>query len=81
MIVGLCTCPQGIDGSHQAAVAIQASVNSIPTLAPKIRQIYAQIALGGKADKNPAFYAGLLNNTMEVDTFNPDFTSPPRDLI
>ena len=57
MIVGVCTCPQGIDGSpcsHQAAVAIhydKASINYIPTLAPAICQIYAQIALGEKADK------------------------------
>ena len=58
MTVGVCTCPQGIDGSpcsHQAAVAIhynKASINCIPTLAPAIRQIYAQIALGEKAEKS-----------------------------
>jgi len=61
MTVGVCTCPQGIDGSpcsHQAAVAIhydKASINCIPTLAPPIRQIYATIALGEKADKIKLF--------------------------
>ena len=64
MTVGVCTCPQGLDGSpcsHQAAVSIyhdKASINSIPTLAPQIRQIYAQIALGDKANKTLSFYAG-----------------------
>lgn len=91
MTVGVCTCPQGIDGSpcsHQAAVSIhydKASINCIPTLAPIIRQIYAQIALGEKAEKNLAFYASLHDKTsttnMEVDMFNPDFTSPSMDLI
>ena len=91
MIVGVCTCPQGINGSpcsHQAAVAIhydKASINCIPTLAPAIRQIYAQITLGEKADKNPAFYASLHDKTpttsMEVDVFHPDFTTRSMDLI
>ena len=64
-IVGVCTCPQGIDGSpcsHQAAVVIhyeKASINCIPTLIPAIRQIYARIALGDKTEKNLGFYAGL----------------------
>ena len=91
MTVGVCTCPQGIDGSpcsHQAAVAIhydKASINCIPTLAPAIRLIYAQIALGEKAEKNPAFYASLHDKTtttsMEVDMFDPDFSLPSMDLI
>ena len=92
MTVGVCTCPQGIDGSpcsHQAAVAIhydKASINCIPTLAPAIRQIYAQIALGGNAEKNPVFYASLhdkspTTSSMDVDIFYPDFTSPSMDLI
>ena len=47
MIVGVCTCPPGIDGSpcsHQAAVSIhygRAFINCIPTISPKVRQIYA----------------------------------------
>lgn len=88
MIVGVCTCPQGIDGSpcsHQAAVSVhydKASINCIPTLTPAIRQIYA---LGEKVDKNPAFYAGLHDKTpttsMEVDVFYRDFSTPSMDLI
>ena len=91
MSVGVCTCPQGMDGSpcsHQAAVAInydKASINCIPTLAPNVRQIYATIALGVKADKNPAFYASLhdkaMTNNMEVDMFNPNYNSQSMHLL
>ena len=85
----VCTCPQGLDSlpcSHQAAVSIRhdkALINSIPTLALKICQMYAQIALGDKAYKS--LYAGLhdteVNTSMKVDMFNPNFTSPTVDLI
>ena len=91
MAVGVCTCPQGIDGSpcsHQAAVAVHystASINCIPTLAPCVRQIYAQIALGEEAEQNISFYASLhdkeLITSTESDKFYPDFTSPSMDVI
>ena len=49
---------------------------SIPTLASKVRQIYAQIALGEKADKNPEknLHDREVSSAMEVDIFNPGFT-------
>ena len=81
MTVGVCTCPQGIDGSpcsHQAAVAIhydKASINCIPTLAPAIRLIYAQIAMGEKAEKNPAFYASLHDKTLVNGSYTYAWTS------
>ena len=91
MTVGVCTCPQGIDGSpcsHQAAVAIhydKASINCIPTLAPPICQIYATIVLGEKADKNQAFYASLHEKTpasnVEVDMFDPNYSSQSMHLL
>ena len=63
----------------------KASINCIPTLAPAIRLIYDQIALGEKAEKNPAFYASLHDKTtttsMEVDLLYPDFSLPSMDLI
>ena len=90
MTVGVCTCPQGIDGSpcsHQAAISIHygtASINCIPTIAPSIRQIYAQIALGVKATTNLSFYVGLhdVNSSpSSVEMFHADFTSPSFDRI
>ena len=91
MTVGVCTCPQGIDGSpcsHQAAVSIHygtASINCIPTIAPNVRQIYAQIALGEKATSSISFYAnlhgGVLTSAKSTDMFHADFTSPSFDLI
>ena len=90
MIVGVCTCPQGIDGSpcsHQAAVSIhygRASINCIPTISPKVRQIYAQIALGDKASTNISFYGSLhsnVSNCEDTDMFHADFNSPSFDLI
>ena len=63
----------------------KASINCIPTVAPAIWQIYAKLALGEKADKNPAFYASLHDNppttSMEVDVFYPNFTTSSIDLI
>ena len=93
MTVGVCTCPQGIDGSpcsHQAAVSIhydRASINCISTLAPSIRQIYAQITLRDKADTNLTFYASLHDSSgtsgsvHKAEIFCPDFTSSSFDLI
>ena len=90
MIVGVCTCPQGIDGSpclHQAAVSIhygRASINCIPTISPKVRQIYAQIAIGDKASTNISFYGSLhsnVSNCEDTDMFHADFNSLSFDLI
>ena len=91
MTVGVCTCPQGIDGSpcsHQAAVSIHygtASINCIPTIAPNVRQIYAQIALGERAATDISFYASLHSCTSSsvdnTEMFHADFTSPSFDLI
>ena len=45
---------------------------------PLKRQIYAQIALG---EKGPAFYAGLLNSTMEVDLhYSRSGVRPDKDV-
>ena len=94
MMVGVCTCPQGIDGSpctHQAAIAIHfgtPSINCIPTLSPHIRRIYAQIALGKEAVTNSSFYAGLhdhieyiMKNEGNDLCMHPDFSAPTWDLI
>ena len=94
MLVGVCTCPQGLDGSpckHQAAIAIHygtPSINCIPTLAPQIRRIYAQIALGKEAVTSLSFYAGIhdhiediIKNEQNDQCMDPDFCSPTWDLI
>ena len=94
MLVGVCTCPQGLDGSpckHQAAIAIHygtPSINCIPTLAPQIRRIYAQIALGKEAVTSLSFYAGIHDHIEEIiknehndQCMHPDFSSPTWDLI
>ena len=66
------------------SIHYKALINCIPTLAPVIHHIYAQIALEEKAKKNLA-YASVHDKTptanMEVDLFNSDFTSPSMDLI
>lgn len=85
MSVGVCTCKRGIDGSpcsHQAAIAIHyniASINCIPTLAANVRQIYAQIALGEKAEKNLAFYANV--HDAELSTSSPKETDMFFDTL
>ena len=94
MMVGVCTCPQGIDGSpctHQAAIAIHygtPSINCIPTLAPQIRRIYAQIALGEKAVTSISFYAGIHDHIEDIkkneendQCMHPDFSTAAWDLI
>ena len=54
MLVGVCTCPQGLDGSpckHQAAIAIHygtPSINCIPALAPRFAAYMPKLPLGKK---------------------------------
>ena len=94
MLVGVCTCPQGLDGSpckHQAAIAIHSgtpSINCIQTLAPQIRRIYTQIALGKEAVTSFSFYVGIhdhiediIKNEQNDRCMHPDFSSPTWDLI
>ena len=94
MTVGVCNCPQGVDGSpctHQAAVVLYygtPSINCIPSLSPHVRRIYARIALGEKAEENTSFYAGLHDgNFLSTNTddttkmFYPDYTKTAWDLM
>ena len=91
MTVGVCTCPQGVDGSpctHQAAVVLHygtPSINCIPSLSPHVRRIYARIALGEKAEEKTSFYAGLHDSNLNTDDttnmFYPDFTTTAWDLM
>ena len=65
MQIGICTCPQGQDGSpcsHQAAVIIHfgsPSVNCIPTLDPIGKRMLAYIAYGEDAIQHLSFYTTL----------------------
>ena len=93
MVLGVCSCPQGSDGSpctHQAAISLHCgtpSINCVPTLVPEIRRVYAQIALGNKAATDISFYAGLRKTanaretTHTEDSPHPDFSSPTWDFI
>ena len=63
MEAGICSCIQGIDGSHQAAVAIHygcSSINSIPTMDPQAKRNLAYIAFGDNAVKDYLFMVYLI---------------------
>ena len=65
MEIGICTCPQGQDGSpcsHQAAVVINfgsPSINCIPTMDPEGKRKLAYIAYGEDAIQDLSFYNTL----------------------
>ncbi len=73
--------------SHHAAVSIHygcASINCIPAFSPKVRPLYAQIALGENASTNISFYDNLHSNISsyeDPDMFHADFKSLSFDLI
>ncbi len=61
-----------------------ASINCIPTICPKVRQMYAQIALGDKASAIIFFYGNLHSNISSYRDrykFHAYFTLLSFDLI
>ncbi len=96
MDIGVCTCPQGRDGSpcsHQAAVVIHygsPSVNCIPTMDPKGKRKLAFIAFGENAIEDLSFYKTLKQPNPQISSEEqqgedndprPDFSASCWDLI
>ena len=96
MDIGVCTCPQGCDGSpcaHQAVVILHygsPSVNCIPTMDPEGKRKLAFIAFGENAIKDLCFYGTLKQPIPHIpskehqDEHNdsrPDFSASCWDLL
>ena len=95
--IGVCTCPQGRDGSpcsHQVGIVYnlgEESLNYICTLSAQARLQIAQLAVGDKAITNVSFYASLHQRALEErykqakkvsnSISQPDFAGTEWDLI
>lgn len=70
--IGVCTCPQGVDGSacsHQAAIVLQfgdESCNYIATSSASARMEIAKLAIGNEAIEDPAFYASIHQKDLQA---------------
>ncbi len=78
--IGVCTCPQGLDGSpcsHQAAVVVtygDESCNYIATISASARRNIAKLALGEGAIQDLAFYTSVHQKQLQKQ-----YGSEPND--